>query len=117
MAAVEAKQLSADATMILVLDANDAPAYTDFRGAESVRDKMAARGLDGPWVGSGMARRPTVQRRHAATGVGVRDGRTASGMSVGHYLGAAGQQQAAAGGRLNPWRSTSTTDEDAPVGC
>ncbi|MGH9289181.1 MAG: hypothetical protein ACRD0V_13010 [Acidimicrobiales bacterium] len=49
--AIESKLRSADPTMILVLDANDAPAYTDDpRVAELVRDEMARRNHFGRWA-------------------------------------------------------------------
>lgn len=49
--AIESKSLSADADMILVLDANDAPAYTDdSRVAERVREEMGRRNQLGRWA-------------------------------------------------------------------
>jgi hypothetical protein len=49
--AIESKLLSADPSMILVLDANHAPAYTDDpRVAELVRDEMGRRNQLGRWA-------------------------------------------------------------------
>jgi hypothetical protein len=49
--AIESKLLSADPNLILVLDANDAPAYTDSpRVAELARDEMARRDRFGRWA-------------------------------------------------------------------
>lgn len=49
--AVESKVDSADRTMILVLDANDAPAYTDGpRVVEMARYTMSERGYLGRWA-------------------------------------------------------------------
>jgi hypothetical protein len=49
--AIESKLLSADHNLILVLDANDAPAYTDNpRVAELARDEMARRNHFGRWA-------------------------------------------------------------------
>jgi hypothetical protein len=49
--AVESKLLSADHNLILVLDANDAPAYTDDpRVAELVRDEMGRRNHFRRWA-------------------------------------------------------------------
>jgi hypothetical protein len=49
--AFESKLLSADHNLILVLDANDAPAYTDDpRVAELVRDEMGRRNHVGRWA-------------------------------------------------------------------
>lgn len=51
IAAIEAKSHSADPNMILVLDANDAPAYTDdSRVAERVREEMGRRNQLGRWA-------------------------------------------------------------------
>jgi hypothetical protein len=51
VAALESKRNSADPKMILVLDANDAPAYTDDgRVVEIARRTMSERGLQGRWA-------------------------------------------------------------------
>jgi hypothetical protein len=51
IAAIRSKLDSADSRMILVLDANDAPAFTDDAGvAEIVRDGMREHDYGGRWV-------------------------------------------------------------------
>lgn len=51
IAAIESKSLGADPDMILVLDANDAPAYTDdSRVAERVREEIGRHNQLGRWA-------------------------------------------------------------------
>lgn len=51
IAAIESKWLSADPNTVLVLDANDAPAYTDdSRVAERVREEMGRHNQLGHWA-------------------------------------------------------------------
>ena len=51
IAAIESKSLSAGSNVILVLDANDAPAFTDdSHVAELVRDELESRKLFGSWA-------------------------------------------------------------------
>ena len=50
VAAVEHKQTAADSTMVLVLDANEAPAYTDDPEViTQVQAELKTRGLTGAW--------------------------------------------------------------------
>jgi hypothetical protein len=51
IAAIESKSFSADPNIILVLDANDAPAYTDdSRVAERVQEELGRRNQLGRWA-------------------------------------------------------------------
>jgi hypothetical protein len=62
IAAIESKALTADPDMILVLDANDAPAYTDDpRVAERVQEEVGRRNQLGRWAEVWLIG-PTVQR-------------------------------------------------------